>query len=116
MPKVEGAEGGEIFLKKVKLKRVYPENLRSHFVQNLIIQHEPGVFILSFFETWPPVVIGESDEEKKHLLESIDEVESKCVARLVLTPDKLFAFIKAMEKNLSLYEKRFQTQILNLEE
>lgn len=107
--KTKGSAG--FVSKQIKLKRVYPENLQSHFAQNLVVQHEPGIFILSFFETWPPIVLAESDENQKQLLENINEVESKCIARIVLTPERMAAFTKAMEQNLHVYENRFQTKI-----
>ena len=111
MPKEKTKAGEGFFSKQIKLKRVYPENLQSHFAQNLVVQHEPGIFILSFFETWPPIVLGEGDEEQRRLLENINEVESKCIARIVLTPERMAAFTKAMEQNLFVYENRFQTEI-----
>ena len=91
--------------KDVKVDWVYPENLQSHFVSNLIVQHQPDFFICSFFETWPPAILGETNEEIRQQFEHIDHITAKCVARLVLTPSKMKDFVKVISTNLKNYEK-----------
>jgi non-ribosomal peptide synthetase component F len=100
----------EIVAKEIRIERVYPEDLQSHFVSNIVVQHQPGIFILSFFEVWPPAILGESDEEKKQVIDTIDHVEAKCVARLVLTPSKMREFLETMSENLHNYEHMMQIQ------
>lgn len=93
------------FGKQVQLQRTYPENLQSHFVVNMVVQHQPDMFILSFFEVWPPAILGETDEEKQEMLDSLESVEAKCVARLVVTPSRMREFVAVMNENLSNYER-----------
>jgi len=93
--------------KEVSVKYTFPEDLKTQFVSNLVIQHEPGIFILSFFETLPPFILGETEEEKRMVLEKIEFIESKCLARLIITPEKMEAFIKAMSENLNAYKNIF---------
>jgi hypothetical protein len=76
------------------------------------VQHEPDIFILSFFEVWPPVILGADEEEKQKELDKINRVESKCVARLVVTPQKMAEFVKVMSENLKNYEITIQTKEL----
>lgn len=94
--------------KEIRLDRVYPDDLQSHFVSNIVVQHQPDAFILSFFEVWPPAVLGESEEEKREILESLDAVEAKCVARLVVTPSRMREFVTLMTENLDNYERMIQ--------
>ena len=89
--------------KLIKIDRVYPEDLQSFFVANFVIQHQPDHFVLQFFETWPPAIIGETEAEREEQLKSIDNVKSKCVARLVLTPERMKNFMKIMNENYSKY-------------
>ena len=89
--------------KLLKIVWNYPEDLQSHFVSNLIVQHQPGAFVISFFEIWPPAILGDSEEEKKELLKAIDHVDAKCVSRLVVTPEKMKEFVAVMAENLSKY-------------
>ena len=96
--------------KEVKLERVFPDDLESHFVTNVVIQHQEECFILSFFETWPPPVLGDTPEEIRASIDSIQKVEAKCVARLVVPPSKMRDFLSVMNENYQKYEalKAFQ--------
>lgn len=91
--------------KTVKLKFNYPDDLNSNFVTNVVIQHQPDYFILSFFEIWPPPILGKTEIEKKDVVDKIEQVEAKCVSRLVITPEKMREFIKLMTGNLADYDK-----------
>ena len=94
--------------RKVRIERVYPENLSSHFVSNLVVQHQPDYFTLSFFEVWPPPILGDTDEEKRAALDALDYVEANCVARLVVTPDTMREFVRIMSENLGNFEAMLQ--------
>lgn len=100
----------EVVAKEIRVERVYPEDLQSHFVSNLVVQHRPEFFILSFFEVWPPAILGETEEEKKQALDNLDHVEAKCVSRIVLTPGKMQEFIEVMSENLEKWEQMLQLQ------
>jgi len=89
--------------KKIPIKLSYPNELQSHFSSNFVVQHQPDHFILSFFEVFPPPIIGETEEEKKEILENIDHIDAKCIARIILTPDKLEDMIKALQENFDNY-------------
>lgn len=100
----------EIVAKKIRIERIYPANLQSHFVSNIVVQHQPDAFILSFFEIWPPPILGESEEEKQRELEALENVEARCVARLVVTPRKMREFLETMSENLRNYERMMQIE------
>ncbi|OIO91309.1 MAG: hypothetical protein AUK02_00040 [Anaerolineae bacterium CG2_30_58_95] len=100
----------DAFKKNIKIERVYPDGLKSYFVANVVVQHQPDCFILSFFEVFPPAILGETDDEKIKALNAIDHVEAKCVARLVLTPSTMKEFLDAMSENWKNYENLLQIQ------
>ena len=87
-------------IKEVKIKRVFPDDLQSHFVPQFVIQHRGDHFILSFFELWPPPLLAKNEEELMQMVESLGEIESKCVARLVLTNESMREFYKVLTENL----------------
>jgi len=92
--------------KKIRVNRTFPQELESHFVSDIVVQNQPDHFIISFFEMWPPLVLGATEEEKQQIFEAIDSVESKCIARLVATPAKMREFVRAMAENLENYEHK----------
>jgi len=97
--------------KALRIKHIFPEGLESHFVSALIVQHQPDNFILSFFEIWPPPILGTSDEEKKEAFKKLDRIDAKCVTRLVVTPTKMREFIALLKENMKNYELSFQDNI-----
>ncbi len=80
-------------------------------MSNIVVQHQPDIFILSFFEVWSPTILGDTNEEKEKALEAVDRVEAKCVARLVLTPSKMKEFVETMAENLQNYNDMMQMQL-----
>ncbi len=91
--------------KEVKVRRVYPENLSSHLVANLVVQHQPDIFILSFFEVWPPPILGRTQEEVQKEIDAIDHIDINCVARLAVTPARMREFVAIMAENLRKFEE-----------
>ena len=94
--------------KKIRVNRTFPQDLQSQFVNDVVIQHQPDHFIISFFEVHPPLVLGETEEEKQQILDALDSVESKCIARLVVTPATMRDFVRAMGENLENYEHKMK--------
>jgi hypothetical protein len=71
-------------------------------------QAQPEAITLSFFEVWPPVILGDS-AEKEARLAAVDHVEAKCVARLVVTPSKMKEIAEVMAESLHNYEQLMQS-------
>jgi hypothetical protein len=89
----------EVISKTVRIDRVYPNDLKTHFVSNFVIQTQPDHFVLTFFEVWPPAIVG-SSEEKKAALDGLQSVEAKCVARIVVTPARMQELAKLIQENV----------------
>ena len=90
--------------KTFRVEYVYPETLHTHFVSSLVVQHQPEHFILSFFELWPPAILGETDDDTLAALNAVDRVDATCVARLVVTPAMMREFIQVMSDNVERYD------------
>jgi hypothetical protein len=93
--------------KRVRIKYNYPDDLKSQFIQQVIINHEPEHFVISFFEVWTPPILADTENEKRKIFESLESVEAKCVSRVVVTPSKMKQMVKAMVENLDQYEEKF---------
>ena len=98
------------FTKALRIDRVIPEELKnSRFVNDLVVQHQPEYFILSFFEILQPLILGDTEEELQEALSAVDKVEATCVTRLVVTPQVLRQFIETMSQNLEKYEAKYSS-------
>lgn len=89
----------EVISKTIPINRIFPEELQSHFVEHFVVQQSDDHFVLSFFEVWPPVIVG-TKEEKLKTMENLEAVNAKCVARLVLTPKRMQEIATVIQANL----------------
>ena len=91
--------------KTVPLVRKYPDDLKSYFVANIVVQNQPEHFTLDFFEVWQPPIIG-SEAEQEKLINQLTSIEAKCVVRVILTPQRMRDMVRLMTDNLSKFEAR----------
>ncbi len=74
------------------------EGLKTRYANNLIVQHSDSEFVLRFYETLPPVFFGVPDEVE------LTHVDAECVARVVISPDRIPAFIEVLQDNYKKYQ------------
>jgi len=96
--------------KKIKLNFVYPDDLESKFSNLIIVQNQKDFFSLSFFETIIPLVLGETEEEKKEVFSKIEKADSKCLGRFVITPEKMEELIKILQENLEARKRMIEKE------
>ena len=89
--------------KKIKIRHLYPDDIDSNFVSNIVVQHQPDHFVVSFFEVFPPPILGDSLEEKRSKFNQMDHVDAKCVSRIIVTPDKMGEIIQILSENYNKY-------------
>ena len=97
-------------VKNVPIERVFPEGLQTHLVTNMMAQFQPEWFVLSFFEMWPPPVLGDTEQERQKALDEIESVQATCVARLVVPPSQMREIVKTLQENLENYDRAIGTQ------
>ena len=90
-----------VVAKEVKLKRVFPEGIQAQFVDHFVIQHRPDHYILTFYDVMMPPIIAEDEEEFQEIVNKLEEIEARCVARLVLTHRGMEDFYEALSSNVS---------------
>ena len=83
----------------------FPRDIVSRYATNMVVQHTEHEFIISFFEAYPPVLLGDA-EEKKAALKQIESVPAICVARVIVAPERLAEFIQVLQDNLDKYSSR----------
>lgn len=79
-----------------------PDDVQNRYANNVVVQHSQYEFTISFFEVRPPMLWG-SPEEKKELISNITSIPAQCVARIVVSPDKMPEIINALQDNFQKY-------------
>jgi hypothetical protein len=90
--------------KRVPIDWHYPDGLVSRYADNLVVQHTPDAFVLSFFEVQPPLLTG-SPEEKQARLQHIETVRAECVARVIVPPGQIESIIRVLQENADTYQR-----------
>ena len=89
----------------VPLELYYPENMMSRYANHLIVQHTEHAFVLSFFEVRPPILLGSPEERKEEALQ-IKSVKAECVARVVVSAERMSDFVQVLQDNLRKYQEK----------
>jgi hypothetical protein len=85
----------------------HAEEIISRYANNIVIQHTKHEFIISFFETLPPILIGEPNNIKSKL-EKLGRVRANCVARIVVSVENMPDFVNAIQENLKKYQSKME--------
>jgi hypothetical protein len=91
--------------RKIGLKYFVPPELEYQYADNLNVTHTENEFIISFVQLQHPLVA--TNEEMK----AVDTVYGKCVARLIVSPRRMPAFIEAMSKNFNRYMEELKSSM-----
>ena len=105
----EGAKAmsGEVVTdsKGKMIKLVWGEAAVTVFANQAVVQYDGSAVYLTFGQANPPVIWGETEEEKRQQLEKIDSVTVSPIIRLAMTPDSFRAIAEAMRKHLTTIDK-----------
>ena len=99
-------ENDEITRMEIPIDWHFPSDIISRYATNMTVQGTPNEVIISFFELFPPMVLGPTPEATQAQVMRIKSLQAKCVARLVILPDKLPEFIEVLQKSLDGFEAR----------
>lgn len=89
--------------KTAALVRTVPEYVTYQYSDGLMIQTKDAMFVMSFLQTQYP--LAATMEE----LEKVNQVEQRCLAQIVVTPQQ-------MAKNLAVLNKNFEDFISEQDE
>ena len=89
---------------QIPLNWEVPDELMTKFTNNVVVQNSGEVFILSFFETLPPVILG-TEVEVANQLKNISSIKAKCVGRFIIPASIFPAMAQVMMENYNKYEK-----------
>lgn len=80
--------------RRVPLVWSFPDDLVSGYATNMLVQSGDNELYVSFFESPPPVLFTPDDAK------SLESVKAECIARIVISPDRMPKFIEALQKQL----------------
>jgi hypothetical protein len=78
----------------------FPEDLISGYATNIVVQNGEQELYVSFFEAQPPILLAPEDAEK------LESVNAECIARIVITPDRMAKFIDVLQKQLNVFNSK----------
>lgn len=79
-----------------------PSDVATKYVNTAIVQRTDSEFVLTFFERFPPLLVGNPDQIAEQL-ESLESIRATCVARLVLSSSTMSELIELLQQNLDNY-------------
>ncbi|MBL4884711.1 MAG: DUF3467 domain-containing protein [Planctomycetaceae bacterium] len=91
--------------KKVRINRSFPDGQQVIFSNHFVVQHHGPDLYLMFFHTSPPLLLG-SPEEIKDQVSNLESVESECVARVVVSRERMPAIIAALQETYDKYKDK----------
>lgn len=87
------------------------EGMPVVFANQMLVNSDDHEVHLHFFEITPPVIVG-TDEQKQKQLEDLKSVSARGVVRVIVSKDRLPAFIQALQSTSEKIEAR-QSQTVN---
>ncbi len=83
-----------------------PADITTTHCTHLVVQPMPGRFLLSFFEVLPPLIVGETEQDKRQQWDRISSVQATCVARLCVAAADLEGFVHVLQQQQQLAQQQ----------
>src|ERR1044071_7357517 len=77
----------------------FPDDLVSGYATHLVVQVGEHELFVSFFETPPPLLLSSKDAE------TLESVRAECIARIVISPERVQKFIDVLQKQLDVFNE-----------
>lgn len=92
---------------QLRVEFTFPEGTRTQFADRILVQHTEHEFLVSFFETEQPVLLG-PPEENRERLRSLGSVKAHCVARVAVAAGRMPELVEVLTENLRGYREHYQ--------
>jgi len=84
---------------------VWSEAGMAVLANHAFLQFDGSLVYLTFGQANPPVVLGETEEEKRQQLDKVHSITVSPVIRIAMPPENFRALTEALQKHLALVEK-----------
>jgi hypothetical protein len=78
--------------------------VQGHYATNVVVQPGENELFISFFQIRPPLLFTPDDRA------SLASIKADCVARAIVSLDKMPSFIEAMQKSMKQFEQVLKDQ------
>ena len=95
---------------KLPIEWYCPENVIGRFANHLIVVLDKHEYHISFFELPPPIILGD-EETVKQQLKDMKSAKATCVARIIVSAERMPSFVKALQDNLNRHQSETINQI-----
>lgn len=77
-----------------------PDDVPTHYATNIVVQYSEDVFVLSYFELRPPIILGD-DKEKQRASSGIKSIPAVCVARVFVSTANMAKFAEVQSQQVA---------------
>lgn len=88
---------------------VWGEPGMTVFANQAVVQYDGNMVYLTFGQASPPVIAGETDEERQRQLDKVHSVAVLPVVRLAMAPASFRAVADALQRHIEMVEKADQS-------
>jgi hypothetical protein len=81
-----------------------PDDIVTRFATNMVVQKIDSGYLVSFFEIFPPLVLGQPNEIADQL-KQLKSVHANCFARIVIADAKMTEFSNVLQAMLKQIEE-----------
>jgi hypothetical protein len=89
----------------------WPEGVPAVYANNLLVQNDAGVLVLSFFQVNPPYIMGDSPAERREALEKIQSIKAIPSAKIVIPLHHIPKMIEILQKRLEIAEEEAEARV-----
>jgi hypothetical protein len=95
--------------RNIPIQWLVPPDLRAEYATNVLAQHGEHEIYLLFFQAEPPIILGELVEREKQL-NTLTAIPAKCVAKVIVSPDRLGEIIELLKTQLETHRQNFPAE------
>jgi hypothetical protein len=93
--------------RNIPIDWIVPPDLQAEYATNVLAQHGEHEFFLLFFQAQPPIILGEKEERQKQVNE-LRQIPAKCIAKIIISPERVEEVIKLLQSQLDNYQATFK--------
>jgi len=95
---------------EVKLIYSSTETVPALYANQLIVQHSPQEFLISFYQAFPLPVLDGGPEATRKKIQELGGIPAQCIARIAIPKERMPAVVEAFVTNFKMYQERLEKE------